>query len=178
MDLDERFLSSEYVYKGKFSNVRIDTVNLPNGKNVTREIIERPDAVCVVALTKEDEILLVKQYRCPFRKVLLEVPAGKIDENEKPDDAVARELKEETGAIGKNYKNLGNLYMTPGFCDEIIHLYLCDVKEIKKSQPDEDEFLEVIKMPLHQAVQMILNGEIVDAKTCTAIMKAYLILGK
>lgn len=178
MDLEEKFVKSEYAYNGKYSNVRIDKVKLPNGKIATREIIERPNAVCVVAITKKDEILLVKQYRCPFKSVLLELPAGKIDENEDPDTAVRRELKEETGAAGKNYRNMGRLYMTPGFCDEIIYMYLCEVEEIKKAQPDEDEFLEVIKMPLKEAVDMILNGKIVDAKTCASIMKAYLILGK
>lgn len=176
MNLEEKYISSEYLYKGKYSNVRIDTVKLPNEKITTREIIERPNAVCVVALTRENKILLVKQYRCPFKRVLLEVPAGKIDENEDAEAAIKRELKEETGAVGKNYKNLGKLYMTPGFCDEIIYLYMCEVEKVESTQPDEDEFLEVVKMPLDEAVSMVLKGEIVDAKTCAAIMKTHLIL--
>lgn len=178
MDLEEKFVSSKTVYEGEFSRVRIDEVKLPNEKIATREIIERPNAVCVVALTKEGEILLVRQYRCPFKQVLLEVPAGKIDKGENPDAAVARELLEETGAVGQNYQSLGGLYMTPGFCDEIIYLYLCEVREFKAAQPDEDEFLQVEKVPLKQAVAMVLSGEIVDAKTCTAILKANLILAK
>ncbi len=176
MSLEEKYIRSEYLYKGKYSNVRIDTVKLPNEKITTREIIERPSAVCVVALTRENEILLVKQYRCPFKSVLLEVPAGKIDKNEEPEDAIKRELKEETGAVGMNYKSLGKLYMTPGFCDEIIYLYMCEIEKIEKTQPDEDEFLEIVKIPFETAISMVLRGEINDAKTSAIIMKAKLAL--
>lgn len=178
MNLDEKLVSSKPVYEGKYLNVKIDEFKLPNEKIVSREIVERPDAACVVALTENREVLMVRQFRAPYKQVMLEIPAGKLDEGEEPYAAMVRELREETGAIGKNYRSMGKLYMTPGYADEIIYMYLCDVAEIKEAQPDEDEFLELVKIPLNQAVEQVLSGEIVDAKTCVAILKAHLILNK
>ena len=172
MNLEEKQLSYEYIYKGRIINLRKDNALLPNGNTATREVIEHPGGVCVAALTDNDEVLFVRQFRYPYNEVVLEIPAGKRDgANEDPLQCGIRELKEETGAIAENFIPLGELYPTPGYCGEIIWMYAATNLKFEEQKLDEDEFLTVEKIPLEKAVEMILNGEIKDSKTQAAVLK-------
>lgn len=176
MNLTEKHLKSDYYFKGRILNLRKDTVELPNTATATREIIEHNGGVCVAALTDNDEVLFVKQYRCPFNDIILELPAGKRDsKDEDPFECGVRELKEETGAVAKKIIPLGQLYPSPAYCDEIIWLYAAVGLSFGDQKTDEDEFLEVIKIPLDKAFEMVLNGEIKDSKTQIAILKLKLL---
>ncbi len=177
MNLKEKQINKEYIYKGKIINLRRDTALLPNGSAAIREVVEHPGGVCVAALTEENEILFVKQYRYPYFEELLEIPAGKRDgKDEDPLECGKRELKEETGATAKNYTFLGKLYPTPGYIDEVIFMYAATGLSFGEQDLDEDEFLSVYKIPFEKAVDMVLSGEIKDAKTQTAILKLKLML--
>ncbi len=172
MNLREKTLSAEYIYKGKIINLRRDEAELPNGKTAFREVVEHPGGVCVAALTENDEILFVSQYRYPYGEVILEIPAGKRDRaDEDPLECGKRELREETGATAERFVFLGELYPTPGYCGEIIYMYAATGLSFGDTDPDEDEFLAVEKIPLSRAVDMIMSGEIKDAKTQAAVLK-------
>lgn len=171
MNLEEKQLSFEYKFKGKIINLRVDEAMLPNGATASREVVEHNGGICVVPLTDNNEILMVEQYRYPYSEVVLEIPAGKRDGNEEPLEGGKRELKEETGAVAESYTFLGELYPTPGYCGEIIYMYLATGLSYGETNPDEDEFLNLKKIPLEAAVEMIMNGEIKDAKTQAAILK-------
>ena len=168
MNLNEQPLSADYKYRGRIINLRVDTALLPNGSSATREVVEHPGGVCVAALTEDGCLLFVRQFRYPYQKVLLELPAGKLDPGEDP-----RELREETGAEAARYESLGELYPSPGYCGEIIHLYAATGLTFGQMSPDEDEFLEVEKIPLEEAARMVLDNEIADAKTQAAVLKVY-----
>ena len=178
MNLEEKQLSAEYKFKGRIINLRVDEALLPNGATATREDVEHNGGICIVPLTDENEVLMVEQYRYPYSEVVLEIPAGKRDGNEEPLDGGKRELREETGATAENYTFLGELYPTPGYCGEIIYMYLATGLSYGETDPDEDEFLNVKKIPLEKTVEMIMNGEIKDAKTQTAILKVERMLKK
>ena len=171
MDLTEKQLSSEYLFRGRIVSLRLDEAELPNGAHAKREVVEQNGGVAVLALTDADEILMVEQYRYPYSEVVLEIPAGKRDGDEEPLVCGKRELKEETGATAREYRFLGELYPTPGYCGEIIYMYLATGLSYGETDPDEDEFLHLKKVPFWDAVDMILNGTIKDAKTQTAILK-------
>lgn len=176
MNLEEKQLSKEYMYKGKIINLRRDTALLPDGNTAFREVVEHPGGVCVAAITKNDEILFVKQFRYPYFETVLEIPAGKRDKgNEDPLECGIRELEEETGAKAEKFIPLGELYPSPGYCGEIIWLYAATGLSFSEQHLDEDEFLTVEKIPLEKAVEMILSGEIKDAKTQTAVLKLKLL---
>lgn len=171
MDLTEKQLSAEYIFRGKIINLRVDEALLPNGKTAKREVVEHNGGICVVPLTENNEVLMVEQYRYPYSEVVLEIPAGKRDGDEEPLAGGIRELKEETGAAAEKFTFLGELYPTPGYCGEIIYMYLATGLSYGETDPDDDEFLNIKKIPLEKAVDMIMNGEIKDAKTQTAILK-------
>lgn len=173
MNLEEKTLTENYVFDGPLIKVRKDSALIPNGNVATRVVVEHPGGVCVVPLTDEDEVLFVQQFRYPYKEFLLEIPAGKRDPGEDPLTTGKRELSEETGFTAQNYVFLGTLYPTPGYCDEVIYMYLATDLTAGQTHPDEDEFVEVVKMPLSEAVQKILAGEITDAKTQTAILKVW-----
>ena len=173
MNLNEQPLSADYKYRGRIINLRVDTALLPNGSSATREVVEHPGGVCVAALTEDGYLLFVRQFRSPYQKVLLELPAGKLDPGEDPLEAGKRELREETGAEAARYESLGELYPSPGYCGEIIHLYAATGLTFGQMSPDEDEFLEVEKIPLEEAARMVLDNEIADAKTQAAVLKVY-----
>ena len=173
MNLNEQPLSADYKYRGRIINLRVDTALLPNGSSATREVVEHPGGVCVAALTEDGCLLFVRQFRYPYQKVLLELPAGKLDPGEDPLEAGKRELREETGAEAARYESLGELYPSPGYCGEIIHLYAATGLTFGQMSPDEDEFLEVEKIPLVEAARMVLDNEIADAKTQAAVLKVY-----
>ena len=178
MNLEEKQLSFEYKFKGKIINLRVDEALLPNGATASREIVEHNGGICVVPITEKNEVLMVEQYRYPSSEVVLEIPAGKRDGDEEPLEGGKRELKEETGAVAENYTFLGELYPSPGYCGEIIYMYLATGLSYGETNPDEDEFLNLKKIPLEKAVEMIMNGEIKDAKTQAAILKTERILRK
>jgi len=171
MNLTEKTLSKNRIFDGRIINLRVDAVELPNGQPATREVVEHPGGVCVAALTESDELLFVRQFRYPYGAVLAELPAGKLSPGEDPLLCGRRELKEETGAEAARYRSLGTLYPSPGYCGEIIYLYYADGLTFGEAAPDEDEFLEAERIPLDRAVQMVLNGELPDAKTQAAVLK-------
>ena len=171
MKLTEKTVSQQYQYHGKIINLRVDEAELENGSIAKREVVEHPGGVSIAPLTEENELLFVRQFRYPYSEVVLELPAGKLEKGEDPFEAGKRELKEETGTTGENYLPLGNLYPSPGYCNEIIHLYCCRVSTYGECNPDDDEFLEVERIPLEKAVQMVMNNEIPDSKTQVLILK-------
>lgn len=179
MKLEEKQLNAEYIYKGKIINVRRDTAELPNGACAFREVVEHPGGVTVAALTDNDELLFVRQFRYPYGEVILEIPAGKRDSrDEAPIECGRRELREETGATAENFFFLGELYPTPGYCGEVIYMFGATGLTFGDTDPDEDEFLEVLHIPFEKAVEMVLSGEIKDAKTQTAVLKLKLLRDK
>ncbi len=179
MNLTEKQLSANYIFKGRIINLRQDTALLPNGNTATREVVEHPGGVCVAALTDKKELLFVKQWRYPYSEVTLEIPAGKRDrQDEDPLECGKRELKEETGATAQRYIDLCPMYPSPGYVNEIIYCYAATGLTYGDTCPDEDEFLDVIKIPLEKAVEMVLSGEIKDAKTQIAVLKTKLLADK
>ena len=177
MKLYEETVSQDYRYRGKIINTRVDEARLEDGNLALREVIEHPGGVCVAAVTDQRELLFVRQFRYPYKEVVLELPAGKRDKaDEDPLTCGKRELLEETGATAEHYRSLGKLYPTPGYCDEVIHLFLAQGLSYGESCPDEDEFVEVVRIPLDTAVQMVLNNEIPDAKTQVAVLKVAMFL--
>ena len=171
MKLFEKTLTSETKFEGRIIKVLRDTVELENGKTSAREVVCHNGGVCVAALTEKNEVLLVRQFRYPYKEVLLELPAGKLEKGEDPFEAVKREQMEETGTTGENYISRGNLYPSPGYCGEIIRIWACRVAQKGEMHLDEDEFLEVERIPLDKAVEMVLNNEIPDSKTQVGILK-------
>lgn len=173
MDFTEKPLKQDYIYKGKIVNLRVDDAELPDGTTALREVVEHPGGVCVAALTDTQELLFVKQFRYPYMETVLELPAGKLEYGEDPFAAGKRELLEETGAAAEHYRDLGKLYPTPGYCGEIIHMYLAENLNFSEQHLDEDEFLEVRRIPLEEAFQMVMRNEIRDSKTQVGILKTY-----
>ncbi len=176
MELTERTRSSRLVYDGKLLKVYYDTVELANGAPAWREVVRHPGAVVVVPVDGQGNVYLVRQYRYPYGKALLEVPAGKLEPGEPPLSAAKRELEEEVGARAGRWTGMGQLLPTPGFCDERQYVYLARGLELGQSHPDEDEFLEVVKLPLEQAVDMAVDGRLEDCKTVAAILRACRVL--
>lgn len=176
MELFEKTLEQKYIYKGKILNLRVDEAELPNGKTAVREVVEHSGGVTVAALTKEMELILVRQFRYPYAETVLELPAGKIDAGESPLEAGKRELLEETGAVAGKYIDLGMFYPSPGYCGEVIYLYGAADLAYLVQKLDEDEFLEIEKIPLERVAEMIKNNEIPDGKTQAAVLKLSLIL--
>ena len=171
MKLYEKTLASETKFEGRIIKVILDDVELENGKTAKREVVCHNGGVCVAALTENDEVLLVRQFRYPYKEILLELPAGKLEKGEDPFEAMKREQMEETGTMGENYVSLGNLYPSPGYCGEIIRIWACRVSAKGEMHLDDDEFLEVERIPLQKAVEMVLNNEIPDSKTQVGILK-------
>ena len=172
MELFEKQLASKQIFDGKVVKLFVDDIELPNGKGAFREVVRHPGAVCVIPVTDEGEVIMVKQFRYPFSSVLLEIPAGKLEIGEDPLDAVKRELEEESGVVAENVEFIGMTYTTVAFTDEKIYTYMATGLSYTESHPDEDEFLEVVKIPLDTLVEMVMTGEIKDSKTQVAILKA------
>lgn len=172
MKLTEKTLEQDYIYRGKILDFHVDRAELENGRTVKRECVDHHGGVCIAALTESNELYFVRQYRYPYHEVVLELPAGKLEPNEDPFEAGKRELREETGVAGKNYVNMGRLYPSPGYTNEIIYLYACRAERRGADDLDEGEFLEAEKIPLKKAVEMVMSGEITDAKTQVLVFKA------
>ena len=146
-------------------NLRIDTVELASGRRATREVVEHGDVVAIVPLLDDGDLLLVRQYRLPTGLVMLEVPAGGVDEGETPEDAAQRELGEECGRRAGRLERLGGFYVSPGFCSEFLHVFLAMELEPSPLRPEPDEQLAVVRVPLAEALRLVSAGEIRDAKS-------------
>jgi len=168
--------SSKEIFKGKILHLFEDKITLPNGHTTTREVIRHIGAVVIVALTDDNKVIIEKQFRYPFNKVLVEIPAGKLDPGEEPHQCALRELKEEAGVIPERLVFIGDLYPTPAYCDEVIHMYMATGLKYVEQNLDDDEFLEVVHMPYTELKKAIFTGEICDAKTQAAFLKADYIL--
>ena len=173
MELTEKQLDREEIYNGIVLHVVRDKVSLPNGRVTYREMCLHMGAVGVVPLTKDGNVIMVKQFRYAHDRVFLEIPAGKLDKmDESPLEAAKRELKEETGLEAESWLHLCDTFTTPGFSNEKISLYLARDLVFGESRPDEDEFLNVVKMPFEEAFRMAMKGEIQDAKTLITLCMA------
>lgn len=179
MHLQEKTTGSEKTYQGKVFYVTRDTAELEDGKEVQRDVVHHSGGVCVVPLTEKGTVLMVKQFRYPMQQVTLEIPAGKLEAGEDPADCGRRELREEAGRTCGKYTPLGKLFPTPAYDTEVIHMYLAQELSSPEAQDlDDGEFLDVTELPLEQAVQMVMDGEIPDAKTQIALLKTYVLLQK
>ncbi|MGG1876869.1 NUDIX hydrolase [Paenibacillus cisolokensis] len=166
--LEETTLSTNNIFSGKIISLQVDTVRLPNGITATREVVRHPGAVAVLAL-KDQKMLVVDQYRQPLGRCEVEIPAGKLEPGEDPLEAAKRELEEETGYTCGSIRKLHSFYTSPGFADEVIHLYLAEDLTRGDMNPDEDEFLEMAEITLEEAYQLIQEERISDAKTILAV---------
>lgn len=175
----EQNVSSEHVFDGIILHIDHLTNRLPNGKLAKREVARHIGAAAVLPVDSDGSVYLVRQFRSPVDRVLLEIPAGKLDyKGEDRLEAAQRELREETGFTAGNWVHLNDMLSTVGFCDECISIFLARDLSAGDCNPDEDEFLNVVKMPLSEAIDMVLSNEINDAKTICALMMAQTILGK
>ncbi len=176
MHLFEKKLDGQKIFSGKIIDLFLDKVELEDGNIANREVVNHNGGVCVVPITDDNKIIMVKQYRYPMGEVVLEIPAGKLDKDEDHFEAGKRELLEETGMKASFYKFIGELYPAPAYLNEIIYMYIAK-DLIKLSQKlDEDEFLDIEYYYIDDLINMILSGEIKDAKTQTAILKTKLLI--
>ena len=157
-------------FQGQLIKVHVDTVRLPNKKLSRREIVEHGDSVSIVPICEDMSVLLVKQYRHAVQQILLEIPAGGINKTETVKEAAHRELKEEIGVTAQNMIHLASFWTTPGFCDERMHAYLATSLNNGEQEQEDDENIEIIRVPLKQIVPLINNGKIVDSKSITALL--------
>ncbi len=171
MDLTEKKIEEVARYSGILMDVRVDRVELPGGRISKREIAEHPGGVTILPLDENGDVYCVRQYRYAFSAELLELPAGKLEPDEEPLPAALRELKEETGITPGRVDPLGAFMTSPGFCTEVLHLYLARDLRFGDAHPDEGEFLNVEKHSLRELVDMVMRGEIGDAKSAIAILK-------
>lgn len=171
MDMTEKTLSEKLIYKGRILDLHVDEIELPDGKKSIREVVEHHGGVCVAALTDNDELLFVRQYRYPYHRVLLELPAGKLEKGENPLEAGMRELEEECGVKAKRVIPMGQVYPTVAYCSEIIHLFLARELSPSRQHLDDGEFLSVEKISLDKAVSLVMDGEISDSKTVALVLK-------
>jgi len=170
---EEETLSSQLIYDGRAVRLRVDTVRMANGRETKREIVEHSDCVAIVAVDANNSVLLVRQFRKPIEKELLEIPAGGIDPGEDPETAVCRELQEETGYLPKKVERLGGFYSTPGYCTEYLHLYLAADLVPSQLHAEDTESISLVSVPLGQILQLIASGDICDAKSIAGLF-AYL----
>jgi len=175
-NLKETTLTSKEIYKGRIIDLYLEEVKLPNGHTSTREIVKHPGAVAVIAITPENKILMVEQYRKPLERTIVEIPAGKLEKGEEPIMTAKRELEEETGYTCSDLKPLISFYTSPGFADELVHLFIAENLEklTETAELDEDEFVEVLEVTLEEAQEMMNSNRIYDAKTAYAVQ--YLLL--
>lgn len=176
--LEEKFISREDIFDGAVLHVVKDEVLLPNGKTATREMCLHVGAVCVIPLLHDGRVIMERQYRYPHGRVFFEIPAGKLNyAGEDPLEAAKRELREETGAVAKSYTPLGVMVPSPALVTERIYMYLAEDMSFGERELDEDEFLDVELVSFDKLYEMVLSGEIEDAKTQIAVLKLKAIKG-
>jgi ADP-ribose pyrophosphatase len=167
----EKTLSTERIFRGRAVGLRVDTVQKPNGKTTTREIVEHSDCITVVPLDNEDRVLLVRQFRKPVEKELLEIPAGGIEAGETPADAVRRELQEETGFYPNKLEDLGGFYASPGYSTEYLYLFLATDLVPRRLEAEDTDEIEVARVPVKDIPNLIESGQICDAKSVAALLR-------
>ncbi len=177
MDLIEKTVEQQVLFQGSIIRVRKDTARLPNGRLAGREVVEHPGGVAILALHDDATVSVVRQFRYPFQAVITELPAGKLEYGEEPRLAALRELEEEVGIRAGKLTYLGCLYASPGFCTEVLHMYLAQQLQPGRLHPDEDEFLESERVPFQTLAGQVMSGEIKDAKTVALVLKTKAVLG-
>lgn len=173
----ENTIDSKKAFEGRIINVRVDKIRTKDGGESFREVVEHSGGVAIAALTNDNELVLIRQFRKPAEQVILEIPAGKIEKGEMPEATAARELKEETGYTAAKMTHIFTFYSSPGYSSEKIHLYLAEEIELGEASPDENEHLETVTYDFDTLSKMIENGEIIDGKTIVAI-QAILLMRK
>ncbi|ANR68177.1 MULTISPECIES: NUDIX hydrolase [Staphylococcus] len=174
MNLFEKTLHKESIYKGAIIDLEVHDIELPDGQTSKRELVYHNGAVAVCAINPDNQVILVRQYRKPAEKTLLEIPAGKLEINEERESAAKRELEEETGYIAENLELITEMYGSPGFSNEKISIYLAKDLKIGEMNLDDDEFIEIETYNIEEITIMLQNKEIEDAKTIIALQ--YLLL--
>lgn len=171
MEFTEKTINSQLIFDGRVVKLYKDKIELPTGQESYREVVKHSGGVVIFA-KKEDKVLLVKQFRYPMKEVLYELPAGKLEIGEDPFEAAKRELEEETGYCANKWTDLGYVYTSPGYSDEKLYLYMAEDLKFTHCHPDEGEILQALEYSYDDVLKMIANGEINDAKTLCAIMRA------
>ena len=167
---EEKTISSQLIYDGRAVKLRIDTVQIPGGRETTREIVEHSECVAIVVVDTDGNVLLVNQFRKPVEKELLEIPAGGVDEGEDAEAAVFRELQEEIGYVPQKVERLGGFYSAPGFCTEYLHLYLATDLTPSQLYAEDTESIKVVTVPVEQIPELITSGRICDAKSIAGLL--------
>jgi len=166
----EKTLSSQLIYDGRAVKLRVDTVQMPGGRQTTREIVEHADCVAIVAMDADDNVLLVNQFRKAVEKELLEIPAGGIESGEDVVDCVCRELREETGYLPRKVERLGGFYSTPGYCTEYLYLYLATDLTLSPLHAEDTDSIKLVRVPIGQISSLITSGTICDAKSIAGLL--------
>ncbi len=174
---NEPTISSRHIYSGRIIDVRVDTVRLQNGRESTREIVDHAPSICVVPVDADGNVLMVRQYRKPVDQFLLEVPAGGIEEGETPEEATRRELQEEIAHTADNLLALSSFWLAPGWCSEYMYAFLATGLGPATLDSDEDEFIEVLRVPLPEVRDVIASGQVQDAKSVASLLLALRALG-
>ena len=167
---EEKTLSSQLIYAGRAVRLRVDTVQMPSGRETTREIVEHSDCVAIVAIDANDNVLLVNQFRQPVGKELLEIPAGGIEPDEDPVTAVRRELQEETGYLPRKVERLGSFYSAPGYCTEYLHLYLATDLISSQLYAEDTASIRLVRVPITKIPSLITSDSICDAKSIIGLL--------
>ena len=167
---EEKLLRSQLIYEGRAVKLRLDTVQTPDGRETTREIVEHSDCVAIVAIDADNNVLLVNQFRTPVGKELLEIPAGGIDPDEDPEATARRELQEEIGYLPRKLEKLGGFYSAPGYCNEYLHLYLATDLTPSQLYAEDTESINIVQVMTSQIPALIASGEICDAKSIAGLL--------
>ena len=172
MDFKEKTVGENYIYKGKILNLRKDDVILPDGKPAVREIVEHSGGSAILCV-KDGKVLLVKQFRYPYKEEIWEIPAGKVNAGETPEQTALRELKEEGGLLAEKIEKLFDVYPSPGYTEEVIRIYKADGLKETENSLDEDEFLTGEWFDIETLKKMVKNNEIKDGKTLIALYRLF-----